>query len=1004
MSNNRCIRCSNLPNSLTSRIRRTIVRNHNSNCYLRHSALVAISMAILMVAPLGTHFEPQELTEYNRSDSSDSAPDANLYNLYFIKPGENQTGSMDGLISTQPPEADDDQEVASALDDDVQFMSVSLMSSMDLFGRKFSSNTSYYIPVELFLKSEGSQNSNVDWTVSIMTSDGMIGSTTYSGTVCSSSFGSGCDFDHEVIDVGIGNKESFQIGKNERLIIRVRASMSGCDSSGSPFGGGCSADVAFNKIDNEANRFSKMEANGNALMNSIIVVQRDGANIAEGSEIDWYPNDIDEDRLIQFSLDAISAFGRSDIQRVDILMRGPDGNYEVDERIDNIDLEEIEDSSRGIFGKYFHTYQRGLTPGEYSVILKVQDVGGNDVEIVHEPIEMHQFGVSIKHRYDRSVEYFAPGKVTPIPMVLVHRGDSTKSMNVELEVLTNLGSAWLFEFDSPAGYEMSSGGYVMNPTVTLSAPDDLTGMPKKIEIRAIANADVDGVTAIVHTNTLILNVEKIDVYQPPVVSVWSEDHKVPIANSSRGDAIDSNIPRFAEYGEFNPFIIEIFNTGFDADTFRIDILKRSKSIFQLHDNLTGTRILQDEGDGTFHTPLLERHSTKVLILGVKPSLDREDEDIGEIEIEVISGGNSSSATSVLFTIQRTYGIRGEISQDCDGTPLGHMQVSLCAPGLDRPVLDFRARLTNSETELEAASWWLLQNPASLDLNTDRNSAYGQWEFKITNSDGEAIPRVSLGPGDFTEVFISVTLTNQVEVGNHTVYLRIIEDIEDDEARYFDLPMTFEVESDPPMLEIVQISQNTRLAPGNEYFIQMKVKNEGNSPMMVLLEVDVEESGWVASIGGLSGSPLIEIDPFDEATFTVDVSVAGSANNGESIPILVTATPLDSEQSFSESQTAKFTLIAIVEIGSIADIVANELAHPRPITMAMAVVGVVLLFAGLQSRLNRRRWAAQMRVIESLSEDENELLQEAVSEIPAPVIVEEEPKAVERYDDDDVELI
>ena len=63
---------------------------------------------------------------------------------------------------------------------------------------------------------------------------------------------------------------------------------------------------------------------------------------------------------------------------------------------------------------------------------------------------------------------------------------------------------------------MSSGGSVLNPTVTLTAPDDLTGMPKKIEIRAIAEADVDGVISVVHQDTLVLNVEKIDVYQPPV--------------------------------------------------------------------------------------------------------------------------------------------------------------------------------------------------------------------------------------------------------------------------------------------------------------------------------------------------------------------------------------------------------------------------------------------------------------------------------------------------------
>ena len=956
-----------------------------------------------MLIPTSLDLETSELSVYAPFNASESAPDANLYKLYFVQAGQNQTAGMDGLISTQPPEGNDDQEVASALDDDVQFMSISLMSSMEFFGRKFHANDSYYIPVELFLKSEGSQNSNVDWTVSIMTSERTIGSTTYSGSVCSSSFGSSCDFDHEIIDVGIGNSQSFQVGKNERLIIRVRASMSGCDSSDSPFGGSsCSADVAFNNIDNEPNKFSKMETNGNALMNSIIVVQREGANIAEGSEIDWYPNDIVEDREMQFSIDAISAFGRADISRVDILMRGPDGNYEVDERITG-DMEDIEDSSTGIFGKFLYTYDSGLPPGEYTVFLRVRDVGGNEIEIEHEPIEMHQFGVSIKHRFDRSVEYFAPGKVTPVPMVLVHRGDSTKSMNVELEVLTNLGSSWLVEFDSPAGYEMSSGGTVINPTVTLTAPDDLTGMPKKIEIRAVAEADVDGVISVVHQDTLVLNVEKIDVYQPPVVSVWSEDHKIPIANSSRGDALDSTIPRFAEYGEFNPFILEIFNTGFDADTFRIDILKRSKSIFQLHDNLTGQRILQDEGDGTFHTPLLERHSTKVLILGVKPSLDREDEDIGEIEIEVISGGNASTTTTVSFTIQRTFGIRGEVSQDCDGTPLGHMKVALCAPGQDRPVLDFRARLTNSETDLEAASWWLLQNPASLKENTDRNPAYGQWEFRITNSDGEAVPRVSLGPGDFTEVFLSVTLTNQVEVGNHTVYLRIVEDIEDDDPRYFDLPMTFEIEADQPMLEIVQVSQNTKLAPGNDYSIQMKVKNEGNSPMTVLLEADVDESGWDVSIGGLSGSPLIEIEAFDEATFTVEVSVSSSANNGDSIPITVTATPLDTEQSFSESLTAKFTLTAIVEIGSFVDIIVNEIAHPRPITLVLVLVSVLLLFAGVQSRLNRRRWAAQMRMLESLSEDDVSV-EENPPEIPAPVTVEEEPRGPDRYDDEDVELI
>ena len=978
------------------------MRNRISGGFCRNSNLVPIFMSLLLLAHLLPNSAPNELSEIERYSASESDPDANEYKLYFTDPEGNNSGGMDGLITTKAPPSDDEQLVSSALDDDVQFMSISLMSSMELFGRKFHSNDTYYIPVELFLKSEGPQGSSVDWTVSIGTSSDEKGRATVSGSVCSASFGESCDFDHEVIDVGIGGSRSFEIKKNERLIVEVRASMSGCDSSGSPFGSDCTAEVAFNRIDNEPNKFSKLEADGNALMNSIIVVQREGANIAEGPEIDWYPNDILEDRGMQFSIDAISAFGRSDISRVEVLMFGPDGDYEVDQRITG-DMEKIEDSSTGIFGKFLHTYRSGLTPGEYNVILKITDRGGNEVSIEHDPIEMHQFGVSLKHRYDRNVEYFAPGKITPIPMVLVHRGDSTKSMNVELEVLTELGSSWLIEFDSPAGYEMNSGGTVLNPVVTLTAPDDLTGMPKKIEIRAVAEADVEGVISVVHQDTLVLNVEKIDVYQPPVVSIWDEEHKIPIANSSRGDALDSTIPRFAEYGDFSPFILEIFNTGFDADSFRVDILKRSKAIFQLHDNRTGERILEDEGDGTFHTSLLERHNTLVLILGVKPSLDREDEDIGEIEVEVISGGNASRSTSVSFTVQRTYGIQGEISQDCDGTPLGQMSVSLCAPGQDRPVMEFRARITNSETELDAASWWLIQNPASLKENTDRNQAYGQWDYQITDIQGEAVPRVSLGPGDFTEVFISVTLTNQVEVGNHTVYLRVIEDIEDEERRYFDLPMTFEVEADEPNLEILQVSQNTKLTPGKDYSIQMKVKNDGNSPITVLLEADVDESGWDVSIGGLSGSPLIEISAFEEAVFTVEISVPDFANNGDSVPILVTATPLDTEQSFSDSVTAKFTLTTVVEIGSFTEIIFNEISHPRPITIVLLAVGVLLMFAGIQSRINRRRWASQMEMLETLSaSDEND--PQAGPEIPAPVVVEEKPEPVDRYDDEDVELI
>ena len=45
----------------------------------------------------------------------------------------------------------------------------------------------------------------------------------------------------------------------------------------------------------------------------------------------------------------------------------------------------------------------------------------------------------------------------------------------------------------------------------------------------------------------------------------------------------------------------------------------------------------------------------------------------------------------------------------------------------------------------------------------------------------------------------------------------------------------------------------------------------------------------------------------------------------------------------------------------------------------------------------------MRMLESLSEDDVQI-EENTPEIPAPVTVEEESSSIDRYDDDDVELL
>ena len=924
-----------------------------------------------------------------------------LYTLYLAS--QNTSAGGDGYITTEVPDSGG-EDSASALDTEIEFRSSDMLSSLTIYGRsQHGSSGSYYVPLDLFLRATGPNGATVDWTITLKAGGSQVGTASWSTDACTQGITNSCSFDHEEFDVDLGQDASFTISKDEMLEISISAEMTGCDGGGFPGGSSCEAEVAWNEIDGEPDRFSQIEVEANAISNSLVLLQREGAELAEGPELDWYPNDILSDRAMQFTFDVKSSFGRYDIESTRLLMRDPNGVYRIDHII-NEDDEDIEDTSQGIFGEYIWTYPGGLPAGEYSVELEITDIQGNDFLIEHEPIEMHQWGVSINHRLDKSTEYIAPGQTTAIPLQLVHKGDSTKSMEVELEVLTNLGSSWILEFDSPGGYTLNAGGDILNPILTLTAPDDLTGTPEGIEIRAVAEAEVESVLQVVHQDILQLDLDKIDVFQPPEVSVWNEEHDVQMANSTRPDDFDQTAPRYVEYGEFTPFLLEIFNTGFDADTFRVDVLQRAKSIIQIYDNDTGQRILEDEGDGTFHTAILERHSTQVLLFNVKPSSDRDDPDIGQIEIEVISEGNSSLRTTVAFTIQRTFGIHAEVSQDCDGTPLGHIRVTLCSPGSGNAVVDFRARITNSMTGGESATWWRIQNPSSLQENLENDPAYGQWQFTITDDSGDSVPRISLGPGDFSEVFVTAILTNQVVAGNHTIYLRIIEDIDEDDARYFDLPIVFEIESGEPELQIVQVSPNYELLPGEAYTLQLKVKNNGNGPLTVLLDAEVEQSGWTVDIDGPSGSPLIELGAFEETTFNLEVSVPESANNGDQIPVIVTATPFDTEQSWPDEYTAEISVMMTVGISSLFEILVNEITHPRISTLIIALVGILLLFAGIQSRINRRRWTSHLAYLESLGgsdDDDSEVNDE--DSIPAPVIVTEEEES-DDYEDDEIELV
>ena len=109
---------------------------------------------------------------------------------------------------------------------------------------------------------------------------------------CNPGITNSCNFDHELFEVILDGDDSFVIQDGNELTVEVSAEMSGCESSGGPFGSSCEAEIAWNEIDGESNRYSQMEVETNAIADSEVILQRDGAELADGVELEWYPNDV----------------------------------------------------------------------------------------------------------------------------------------------------------------------------------------------------------------------------------------------------------------------------------------------------------------------------------------------------------------------------------------------------------------------------------------------------------------------------------------------------------------------------------------------------------------------------------------------------------------------------------------------------------------------------------------------------------------------------------------
>jgi len=928
-----------------------------------------------------------------------------LYDYEIFVADKNDTAGGDGFLTTMEPTGSQKEIVVS--DETAEFKSPRMLS--DLYIEGYSGEiefTMWYKAVA------GTDSATATFTIQILNDGQIISEEDKEFDACQQSFGSSCGSREASIEIPLA--AGFTVLQDNQLTIRVSADMSGCESSGGgtdPPGGpetearqfgntDCSATLYFGAIDGGADQFTMIEVKSNALSNSILLVQKDGADVIDGVQIDWYPNDIISERTMQFRFEVKSAFGRFDINTIRLSVLNPSGSLPVDEPITG-SLEGVDDTSWSIAGTYDWEYPGGLEDGEYQVSLEISDIGGNSIVIEHENIVMNKYGVALRHGDSRSTEYIAPSQVTAIPLQLMHRGTNDQ-MSVSLSLVTSFNSNWNVSFDAPAGYNLNEGGSIVNPILTLQAPQDLANSPTQLHIRAVAEALVDGQPEIVSQESLYLDLEKSDVYAPPMVSMWDNNLTAQYDNSSRPDSFDTTIPRFVEDGVFTTFIMEIWNNGFDTDEFRVDVLERSKSIIQVFDNDTGIRLLEDEGDGTFHTALLGRHSTQVLQIRVKPSDDRSDPDLGLIHLEVTSEGNSTKKSTVQFTIQRTFGIQATPIFDCDGAPLGTVNQTACIQN----GMSMRLMVTNSLQEGSTSTPWRIMNPAELQRNLDVDAMYSQWVFRITDDSGDSVPMLQLAPQQSEEVHLSIDPPDEVEMGSHTLYLRVMEDSSDSNARYFDMPFIVEIGPGSISLEVVQVSNNPGIQPNEERSLQMRVKNKGNQELIVEIDIECSDSatscdGWDAEIGG-GGGDLVMVPPYSDISFVVVINAPQDARQGETVSFSVSASPktfADEGGEEYENAKAELNLVMNVEIQDIVLRIRNEVMNPSPVTLISAVVTLLIVVLGVQNRRNRRRWVDEFDE-EEIDEDEEFDLDDLDDLPPTIAEVEEE----EDEFDLDIELI
>ena len=883
-------------------------------------------------------------------------------------------------------------EETSLLGSGVEFETEELISDLTIEGKSSSE-----VRVFNYLKFQSSNNqSTAEITYRLKAGSDVID--TFTETLenpCGGFFGSNCAWVSYQINLDVSSS-GYDVANGEQIKIDIEATAD-CEGGGG-FGSSCEVMLAYGG--QVGNGFSRMEFRANALDGSQVKVHEVGDGWSEGEVTEWSPTHRSDKREMQFTVDVRDAFGREDIDSVELILYTPNEATAVFEK--EFGNNELKLDNDGLVGNFTFTYESGIQHGEYPLRLLITDVQGHVIEYLHpEGITFLEYDIYLDFPENQIPKLLvAPGQTSSIELSVLHTGSLTSDLRVEMELQQSLPPGWSDpNWDNPGGYMLSGGGSSARPLLTIQAPEDLSSLSNTyqivVEAYAYATTGVDSGSQ-VRKVSLAINVEKVDQFGPPQIDVYEDsEQQKQIFASDRPELYNENLSHYIDYDKVGDFYMSINNVGFDDDSYRIRIQEIPVAwSLKFLVNGTGTELTEQGIDSL--TPVVGQGEKLVLKVEVYPPFERDAVDIGLIRLSVTSDSSSDEVltTPVAWTVHRTFGIVGEVISDSDGGTLG--QIGPVSPG---STVTYNVRITDSSDDAGTTNW-VIKNPAALQRNIDNDPGYATWMYDITDIEGNIALVAPLTGGQYYDIEVEITIRQQVEAGTHIVYLQVAEETDGEEdPRYFDLPLTIEVDEEvvPGNLVVEQKSQAKRIQAGQTEPFEYRIDNLNNVEVDVVISVKSPD-GWDAT---LDDGEIISftLDSFSSREFTMEITAPDKLKSGEMVEFEITVTPTNYQECTANlCYIQKPTFEFKTETSGVLNSIMSEIEDPEPTTLVLFFSVLALAGLGLyrrgQNKVKAQMFAAMVEpsAIEATAEDE----------VDADIIENEAEEIVE--DDLDLELI